>query len=126
VLEVQQRPSHSDLPLEIELVKHCHEKVDAASMAMDRAVAGMLRQRPELVLVAQRNLERWIQQGEVASPHPAWLEWQELLARLRPGELADFLESDSPRANRLRQSSPFCGILSPTDRLAILEVCEEG
>src|SRR5262249_29968979 len=28
-----------------------------------------------------------------------------------PAQLADFLEEDTPKANRLRQSSPFLGVL---------------
>jgi len=93
-------------------------------MAMDRAVARKLRQQPQLVQVAQGNLERWTRQSQEPAPRPALAEWQELLARLSPGELADFLESDSPKANRLRQSSPFCGILSAAERAAILKACE--
>jgi hypothetical protein len=30
------------------------------------------------------------------------------------------LESTDERATRLRQSSPFCGILSPAERIAII------
>ena len=40
-------------------------------------------------------------------PHPALLEWQAALMTLTPSEVADFLESDTPRARRMRVSSPF-------------------
>jgi hypothetical protein len=36
-----------------------------------------------------------------------------LLECLTANELADFLISDTPLARRLRQSSPFAGLLAP-------------
>jgi hypothetical protein len=47
------------------------------------------------------------------------LEWQAVLTRLTATEIAEFLESDTPMARRLSQSSPFAGVLSEADRLAI-------
>jgi hypothetical protein len=52
--------------------------------------------------------------------HPVHAEWQDILHFLHPGELADFLESRTPKADRLRQSSPFVGILTEDERLAII------
>jgi hypothetical protein len=49
------------------------------------------------------------------------VERQELLAPLPFGEILKLLTSEDGRARRLRQSSPFCGILSPRERLAILK-----
>jgi hypothetical protein len=89
---------------------NAHENIDRANLQHDRAVAAALRQYPELIEVAQENLARWARKdGE--SIHPALAEWQDILFFLRPDQVADFLESETPKANRLRQSSPFIGIL---------------
>lgn len=87
---------------------------------MDRATAARIRVRPEVVEIARENLRRWREQndGELA---PAHREWELILRFLTTEELADFLTSDTPKANRLRQSSPMAGILSQAERLAILK-----
>jgi hypothetical protein len=99
--------------------KNPHERMDRINLVFDRLVAAKIRATPHLVEVAKSNLARWRAQndGELA---PAHLEWELALRFLTPTELADFLESDTPKANRLRQSSPFAGILSESERLAIL------
>jgi hypothetical protein len=38
------------------------------------------------------------------------VEWQRILDHLSAKEIADFLVSDTPMAQRLRQSSPFLGL----------------
>ena len=43
---------------------------------------------------------------------PVFAEWRRLLECLTTYELADFLISDTPLARRLRQSSPFAGLLA--------------
>ena len=46
----------------------------------------------------------------------AWQEWAQLLRMLTPAQVGDFLESTTPKANRLRQSSPFFGVLEEADK----------
>ena len=57
--------------------------------------------------------------GDGRNVRPVFQEWHGILTRLSKGELADFLRSDTPMARRLRQSSPFAGVLSDAERLAI-------
>ncbi len=92
---------------------------------MDRLIAAKIRATPQLVEIAKSNLDRWKAQngGELAAAH---YEWELALRFLTPAELADFIESDTPKADRLRQSSPFAGILSESERLAILHSHEEA
>jgi len=71
--------------------------------ARHRAIAAAIRRDPEVVERARETLARWMRDGS----HPALLEWQGALMTLTPAELADFLESDTPRARRMRASSPF-------------------
>ncbi len=51
-----------------------------------------------------------------AEPLPAYLnEWQEILDQPWPA-VAAFITSFSDKAVRLRQSSPFAGVLTPKER----------
>jgi len=102
-----------------------HERIDRTSLAMDRLVAAKIRASPHLVEIAKANLRRWQAQngGQLA---PAHREWDLVLRFLTPAELAEFIESDSPKANRLRQSSPLVGILSEAERLTLLRSHEEA
>jgi len=95
-----------------------HRLIDARSLAFDRLIAVKLRSQPALVGQARANLARWL---ETCSPRakPALLEWQCVLAGPFD-ELLVLLEATDERATRLRQSSPFCGILTPAERIAII------
>jgi hypothetical protein len=89
---------------------NCHEHIDRANLEHDRATAAALRRHPELIQVARDNLTRWMaRDGDTV--HSALAEWVDILFFLRPDQLAAFIESETPKANRLRQSSPFIGIL---------------
>lgn len=85
-----------------------HAKSDEENREWDRLTAASLRKNPGLIAVAQENLRRWLS-AEHQPQHPALIEWQAILHFLTPHEVADFLESRSPKAERLRQSSPFVG-----------------
>lgn len=101
-----------------------HARIDAINLALDRATAAKIRAQPELIEIARANLRRWMQLDE-GFVHPVHAEWTDILNFLTPVELADFIESDTPKANRLRQSTPLTGILSEEERLAILHRYEE-
>jgi hypothetical protein len=85
-------------------------------LALHEAVAAKIEARPELLDVARANLARWIGRA----PHGALHEWQELLERTPVADLVTLLRSESETAARLRQSSPFAGLLTPQERQAIL------
>ncbi len=95
-----------------------HRLIDERSLAFDRLIAAKLRDQPALLETARGNLARWLETCS-AGTKPALLEWQRLLAGPF-GELLSLLEATDERATRLRQSSPFCGILTPDERLSIL------
>ena len=94
-----------------------HEWIDQRSLALHEAVARKLIDHPELLDIARQNLHRWLAQN----PHSALLEWQRLLETLAFHELLEFLRASDERATRLRQSSPFAGVLTPRERQAILD-----
>src|SRR6266404_5594883 len=112
---------HRALPVEFALMKpRSHDWIDARSLALGRAVAERLEANPELLEVARRNLQRWL---SVAGdrPLPAHVEWLRLLQTQPLPKLLELLRADDETARRLRQSSPFAGLLSPQDRWRILE-----
>jgi hypothetical protein len=93
-----------------------HAWIDRRSLALHEAVAARIEAHPELLDVARRNLARWLSHGRQG----ALLEWQALLERVSVSELVALLRSESETAARLRQSSPFAGVLTPEERRAIL------
>jgi hypothetical protein len=100
-------PVHSD-----------HSRVEERSLAMHRLVARKVLADPALLDKAREAVRRW--QRMDGSPRLALTEWEGILSG-PVDEVARFLTERSERATRLRQSSPFCGILTDSERLAIYE-----
>lgn len=95
-----------------------HRLIDERSLAFDRRIAAKLRADPSLAGKARANLERWL--GTCApGVRPDLLEWRRLLDGPFSTLLAT-LEAVDEHATRLRQSSPFCGVLTPGERTRIL------
>ena len=96
-----------------------HGFQDAVSLEIARRVAARLEAAPDLVEVARSNLERWSQMNTGApSLLRCYSEWREILA----GPIAEIcrqLRVDSDEAQRLRQNSPFAGVLSAAEVWAI-------
>jgi hypothetical protein len=95
-----------------------HQLIDERSLAFDRLTAARIASDPALVHRARGTLQRWLQ---TASPRvrPVLEEWQAVLDGPLDALLA-VLHSTDERATRLRQSSPFAGVLSAAERTAIL------
>lgn len=94
-----------------------HEWIDQRSLALHEAVAARLETDPALLDIARHNLQRWL----AMSSHSAWLEWRRVLDETPLPDLLALLRSSDERARRLRQSSPFAGLLTPAERQAILD-----
>lgn len=74
---------------------------------------------PGLLDIAHRNLARWTEQRDLEPP--AWLkEWQRILRQPWP-RIAAVMTEQSETACRLRQSTPFAGILMTEERRKIYE-----
>lgn len=95
-----------------------HDRLDERSLALHRRVADKVLDNPALLDKARENLRRW--QNASGSPSPAFAEWAHLLTR-SADEIAQLLSERSEHATRLRQSSPFCGVLTEAERRAIYE-----
>ena len=99
-----------------------HEWIDQRSLALHEAVAVKLEAQPQLLDIARANLQRWL----AARPALPLRQWQRLLDTLSLRQLLDLLRSTSQEAVRLRQSSPFAGLLTPAERQAILSRYESS
>jgi hypothetical protein len=95
-----------------------HAVIDRINAAQDRLIASKLCRNRRVIEVARNNLRRWITR-DGRSVRSAFQEWDRILDRLTPAEIASFLRSDTPMARRLRQSSPFAGVLTDAERRAI-------
>ena len=92
-----------------------HSETDQVSLELGRRVAERLRWQPELVAFARANLARWSRQNTSApSLLRCYAEWQEILSR-PVDKICDLLCSESDDAQRLRQNSPFAGVLPPAE-----------
>ncbi len=76
---------------------------------MHRLIAERLVAQPEMVIPkALDNLRRWT---DGACLSGAYAEWHAILVGKKPEEIAALLVSEDEDAVRLRQSSPFAGVL---------------
>jgi len=93
-----------------------HEQIDERSLAMARAIVGKIDQDPARagLIKARATCARWYR----SRPLPATREWLKILDR--PWEqVREVLLDESEEGRRLRQSDPFCGILTPRERWGI-------
>jgi hypothetical protein len=96
-----------------------HQVLDAISLEMGRRVARRLREQPSLVGIAHSNLARWLHQNaDAPSLVRCYQEWKRLLEGPLP-EVCQILESEDEEGRRLRQNSPFAGVLSTREVWAI-------
>lgn len=104
-----------------------HALLDEFALYYHYAVAERLRVAPEAVLArAHANLTRWLSgdafpPGEVESLE----EWRTILDRSDTEQLTQIITDLSDEGQRLRQSTPFAGVLSATERRELLDACEE-
>lgn len=95
-----------------------HARLDERSLALHRLVAKKLAAEPSLLDLARANVARW--QAANHTPSPALAEWEQILDQPLD-DIAAMLVERSEHAMRLRQSSPFAGILTDAERTAIYE-----
>lgn len=96
-----------------------HRVLDARSLALHCRIAQKLMADPSVMATARRNLRAW--RRKVAGGEPRYLqEWERILGRPGP-EVAALITEQSENAARLRQSSPFAGVLSNVERRRIYD-----
>ena len=91
-----------------------HAVHDAIGLALAQHVAAGLPMHPEWIDLAQSNLDRWSRRNHDSPTLLAcYREWQSLLERPLDEVRAILLDPTS-ECQRLRQNSPFVGVLSPS------------
>lgn len=92
-----------------------HADLDQVSLRLAQRVAERLREQPGIMDVARQNLDRW---RRLNANSPSLLrcyeEWQRILAR-PVDEVCAVLCAETDEGQRLRQNSPFAGVLSPAE-----------
>lgn len=82
------------------------DPVEERAAASHRRIAERIRREPAVVAKAVARVERRLA-AEGGRPDPTLCEWLDVLRLLDPEQIADFIEADTPRARRLRSSSPL-------------------
>jgi hypothetical protein len=96
-----------------------HRLLEARSLAMHAVIARKIDRDPTLLAVAHRNIERWSTRWK--DDPPAWLkEWRHVLKQPWQ-QVAALITDPSEHGARVRQSSPFAGILTNEERWRIYE-----
>jgi hypothetical protein len=105
-----------------------HVFVDTFALLYHLTVAERLREHPErIVSHARENLRRWMAENGMGGGERLTLEeWQGILNSSSIERLVEIITEESDEGQRLRSSSPFVGVLTPQERLEILEACEHG
>jgi hypothetical protein len=99
-----------------------HEQIDQRSLAMAKAIVAKIDRDPTRagLAKAEATCRRWLEKR----PLPVFHEWLEILRRPW-AEIRALLLDESELGRRLRQSDPFCGILTPEERWEIYRTCRE-
>ena len=93
-----------------------HARREIQSLEIHRRVARLLIAEPQQVIAkAQHNLNSWLQLHRNTVLESIYQEWWCILDSRTPEEIASLIVSNEEDAVRLRQSSPFVGILSPQE-----------
>jgi hypothetical protein len=105
-----------------------HIRIEVRSIALHRAIADRIRTNPKLMEKAEENLQNYIDQfaQDNRTVPKSLSEWQDILTNRSREAVLEFLVSTGETAGRLRQSSPFAGILTPKERWKIYEAYRPG
>jgi DNA-binding Lrp family transcriptional regulator len=96
-----------------------HAAATGRELLMSREIANLLRRDPTMIDRARRHVIRLLSE-EQGMANSDIVEWRQLLESYSPERVADLLGSESSRAERLRQSSPFFAVLTASERDAVL------
>lgn len=91
------------------------EAPNPSSPEFHGALVSLLEEDLSLIRRARENVQRKLEDQESGNGHDLW-EWRKVLDTYPLPRLLHFLESDSPRALRLRKSSPFPDVMSEDER----------
>ena len=96
---------------------HTPRELDRKSLELHRLAARKIEANPGLFIGVQETLIRFLAKAGVPSPY--LMEWQSILDLGMDAALRVAVE-DSERAQALRSSSPFAGVLDEDERRSFL------
>ena len=93
-----------------------HQSIDRRSLAMAKEIAAKIDMDPDQMgyKKAIDICRRWVEKN----PNQSNREWLQILKRPW-NEVRKVLLEESEEGQRMRQNSPFCGILTPHERWEI-------
>ena len=98
-------------------------ELDPESPAFNDALVSLLEEDLSLIRRAREKILEKLENRHPGNGHDDW-EWRKVLDTYPLPRLLHFLESDSPRAVRLRRSSPFPEVMSERERERLGEFIE--
>lgn len=102
-----------------------HDARERRAARMSESIAGIVDKDPSIIKRAQKHLERLLEEDQGPAMHDL-REWKDILDHYSPRRIREFLVASTPRAERLRQSSPFFAVLTPDERDTVLADLEGG
>jgi hypothetical protein len=100
-----------------------HADRDERALRLSDAIATLVEKDPSLVTRTQRYLDRLLREDQGTASGDL-REWREILRTYSVDRLRQFMVARNPRADRLRQSSPFFAVLDSTERDEVLDYLE--
>jgi hypothetical protein len=98
-------------------------KLNPKSPEFSGALAALLAENLSVLRRARENVQGKLKAGANGDRPELW-EWHKILDTFSLPKLLHFLESDSPRAERLRECSPFPAVLSEEERTRLEELAQ--
>lgn len=99
------------------LMYHSEHDVRARRLAV--AIAAKLKWDPTLVRVAQAHIQNRMKTAS-ASERAELQEWSRIFSAMPPRQIQSFLLESGERSQKLRQTLPALGLLTPVERQAVL------
>jgi len=99
------------------------QELDPGSPEFHDGLVALLEENLSLIIRARKKVLEKVEHRHPNNGHDDW-EWRKILDTYPLPKLLHFLESNSPRAQRLRKSSPFPEVMSEDEKKRLKELVE--
>lgn len=113
LFELERKKHEPEWSLEVPMT--VPPEVDPASPDFHFALVSLLEEDLSLIRRARKRVLEKLEHRHPGNGHDLW-EWRKILDTYPLPRLLHFLESESPRAQRLRESSPFPEVMSDEEK----------
>jgi hypothetical protein len=95
---------------------------DQPSLELNKVIVKKIHDHPELMGIVHSNLQQVLHGSSLSeSCKDSLREWEKILKTRPTEDVLNLLVEDSDKGQRLRQSTPFWGILTPQQRTSVFE-----